>query len=631
MVNKDYFYPNGILRSRIQGSLQLTYWPCGQLKRRYDQMLSIDEMYSAQGEKIIVERPTAPKTAYYEGPFLEKPTHYQKQRVQERHALLAEKCPLINLVGQLAEEIVPLAKHRTARLQQKLRSKKIIGFIFYGLGSGVEGTFLLPFLAKNPAHFLVYIVQSSASLTTFLASNHAEDLIKNPQVHFVLDTFGPLSENSLWHQLEQLMLDQVEIEVLASAEKVDQKKLAALFSGISLRAAVEQEVLHAEKIAHNVLKNFQQIAHAFSAHHLYGSAEGQTVVVCGAGPSLDPLIESFTTYRDQLIIIAGGSAITALIKRGITPDLCIVFDPNHEELERLAQVPLIELPLLIGGRLYPEVLATHSGPLGYLRSGTGGLLENYLEEKLGLQGQSLHELLPDESLSVTMICVAFAKQMGAQRILLAGVDLAYWKDMRYAAGVTYSEQAINQDHSLDKIYRRKNNQGAFVTTKKRWLMEAAALGEFAKKQICYNLSKTGLKIPGVVSKDFEDFIPELKTTHFAETIQTVSQKTLNYDFTALTEEIFKSLERCHALFSQAMTKPYGSLTDYMIESELEAEIADELLFAPARSIMRRKKHLTGALAWDFHLQGATWLLKQFGLEKTFVGMELIAQSSDTNP
>ena len=67
----------------------------------------------------------------------------------------------------------------------------------------------------------------------------------------------------------------------------------------------------------------------------------------------------------------------------------MALDPNPEEFDRLRASSAFEVPLLFASRLRPDVFLTCNGPIGYLKSDTGGLFETWMEERLSIEGTAI--------------------------------------------------------------------------------------------------------------------------------------------------------------------------------------------------------------------------------------------------
>ena len=173
--------------------------------------------------------------------------------------------------------------------------------------------------------------------------------------------------------------------------------------------------------------------------------------------------------------MAGGSTINALTAMNLMPHLIYAIDPNPEEFTRLAFQTAYNVPLIFGCRLEPGVFNSHAGPIGYLTTGTGGTLEQWMEEKLGIEDYQILKGLGEEALSITTIAFMTAIYFGCNPIILAGVDLAYDAGKRYSAGVISDLHCTLEEKSKksgEAIWKEKE-----LTTLTKWIMERDVLDE----------------------------------------------------------------------------------------------------------------------------------------------------------
>ncbi len=269
-------------------------------------------------------------------------------------------------------------------------------------------------------------------------------------------------------------------------------------------------------LSRNLLSNFIFLSNCFYADALKGQFQGMPAIICGAGPSLTEHIPFLKQAENKALILAGGSTIAALTTQGVTPHLGFVFDPNPEEYHRLKANVNFEVPLLFGGRVLPSVFYTNNGLAGYMRTSSGGLVEEAIEKKLGLTLDTLYEGLSEEGMSSTVMCAAAAAHFGCNPILLCGIDLAYVEGKRYAEGVVSDPSIILEDllqkfEVSDTLFKRYNREGHEVYTSTKWIMEASTIEDFAKKHPeshFIDCVTKGLGFPSLPRKSLEEALEQ---------------------------------------------------------------------------------------------------------------------------
>lgn len=347
---------------------------------------------------------------------------------------------------------------------------------FFGTDRGEAFQKLLPWLQEKSERALIFLEDNLGRLPACLH----EDLLIHPQVHLKYIPDKKLWNACLEEMAERFPSDNIFCIPLKGQRNAQfAKRREKLMRASSALSALYSDVLYSHKLFANLHVNFPKLLGGFDANKWHNAFSGVPAIICGAGPSLTssfPLLS-----QNKGLIIAGGSAIPALLHAGIQPHLAMALDPNLEELERLKDLSGLKAPLLCSPRLQKSVLDTFKGAVGYLYSGTGGIAEDWLRQALELSPHSaIGDALGREAFSVTTLSLAYAYFLGCDPIILAGVDLAYTKGKRYAPGISASPEAASAS-ILEKRVRRKDCRGRLVDTLLKWVMEADVLSGFAKQ------------------------------------------------------------------------------------------------------------------------------------------------------
>lgn len=341
---------------------------------------------------------------------------------------------------------------------------------------------------------LIFLEEDPDFINAFLQEPKAKEIIADPQVHIAWIQ----NDADLDVLAEMFPFPKIKIVALASkrGKKFNQIRLK-LLRKTTMSQSLRLDRVQGDQLFANFVQNISHLPRSFYVNALKGAFAGLPAIVCGAGPSLDTKL--LKQLQGNALLIAGGSTIAALTSQGITPHFGMAVDPNPEEGTRFQNVVAPTMPLLYSTRVFPDVLKGHRGPLGYMRSGIGGAVELWVEEQLHLQEPLLAHLASDESISVTMICLALAETLGCNPILLNGIDLAYTNNQRYAPGVI-AEVEHPSSTAADERVRRKSQGGKQVETAVRWVMESDSISHFAKQYPdvrFINTTTGGLKVKGI--------------------------------------------------------------------------------------------------------------------------------------
>ncbi len=473
----------------------------------------------------------------------------------------------------------------------------------YGIGLGYGYSALESWLKKEPQRRVIFLEDDLGALATFLQGEMAARILDDAQVllRFVRDWEADLEELAQTFPCAHIAVTALPAYAKKNKAKLARIRLKLLRSSSSFHAFFS-EALFAHKLLTNLAPNLKRLPEAFYANKLEGKYAGVPAIICGAGPSLKSALPTLKTLEHKALIIAGGSAIAALSNQGVTPHLGIALDPNPEEFDRLRASSALEIPLLFAGRLRPDVFLTCNGPIGYLKSDTGGLFETWMEERLGIEGSAIGPDLGREAFSVTTLAIAYACSLGCSPIVLVGVDLAFTGKQRYADGVvvhnTINKRELKKDkRATDRLLRRKDRTGKIVYTLVKWVMESECIADYAKAHPeCQFLSATdgGLGFPGIDYISLEELAHKQFTRpldlrgKIHSDIQDLKLDQLSEPrIFALYEQLRLSLRRCQMLCEEILEElktangPFPTTKMSLLEFDLERESAYEALLALA--------------------------------------------------
>lgn len=407
----------------------------------------------------------------------------------------------------------------------------LVGLIGFSLPEKI-----VKWLEERKERALIFIEED---LGAFAAFNDFQ-LLENPQIHLHYAQEDPIEELA-----QNFPSDRIAIFEGKNFDALGLQRRSAALS------ALYSDVLYSHKIVENVLANYNRLSYCFDAR---GSFKNVPAIICGAGPSLEKSFPALRQAGSKALIFAGGSAIPILSRNQIRPHFAIALDPNLEEYERLKQSTYFEGPFLFAPRVHRDVFSTMNGPFGYLKTDTGGLFENWLEEKMKMEGEPTGPDMGPEAFSVTTLAVSYAFALGCNPIILAGVDLAYTSGKRYASGVEAEKGPASDPRALEKPVLRRDIYGNEVETLLKWVMESDCISNFAKShpEIRFlNASEGGLGFEGIQNLTLNEALQGMKIGDLDGLIhQWIQASPLKIEAAKLPEliqELESSLERCESL------------------------------------------------------------------------------------
>jgi hypothetical protein len=269
------------------------------------------------------------------------------------------------------------------------------------------------------------------------------------------------------------------------------KQLAHYHQGVDLIASDCEDM--GVKVLTNVFHNLQALPSSRLGQALEGKCAGIPAIVCGAGPSLDLTAPLLKTLKDKTILIAGGSAVSALNAHGIVPHLCAHLDPDPPRLRFLAQQHF-ESPFFYQGRFSHQLLSTVHGPKFWMADSGNYPLESWLAAECGIFTERF-----DAGWTVANFCTAIAAHLGCNPIIFVGMDCSCGPQTIYASNIAGEE-------NREELIELEKGQ---LYSKRDWLMSAEWTGAFAAQHShlkWINTTPRGIDLPGIERKELSEVI-----------------------------------------------------------------------------------------------------------------------------
>ncbi len=233
--------------------------------------------------------------------------------------------------------------------------------------------------------------------------------------------------------------------------------------------------------------------------------EDKEWILVAAGPSLDQNIDFIRESVGKRIIIAVNRCIGRLADEGIRPDLIAVCDPTERIVRHIVGYEEFTegIPLIADPNASCIFLKKYRGPK-YLAPTSifPKVLEMIREKKLSTWNVSG---------TVASLALEAVFHMGASKVYLIGVDLAYPNDIQYA-----SNDGLAFVSPKKSFICERSNDGGQVHTDKEFVSFSKQLQEqiYAYPDVeVWNLSKHGLFIPGTrIGAWWEDGLPDKSET-----------------------------------------------------------------------------------------------------------------------
>jgi hypothetical protein len=216
----------------------------------------------------------------------------------------------------------------------------------------------------------------------------------------------------------------------------------------------------------NALQNLRLIPHCRPLSDLYfGSAPA---LVLGAGPSLDHTIDLLQSHFGQALnnpterpfrIICVDTCLSALKERGITPDLAVILESQHWNLEDFTGLSGWNIPAAMDLSALPRSADILAGELFLFFTPWTELKIFQRLETAGLLPAALPPLG-----SVGLSAVAIARRLTSGGIMCAGLDFSFTLDSSHARSTPEHKKRLRRHNRFTSLLNTVAAFGQAVST-----------------------------------------------------------------------------------------------------------------------------------------------------------------------
>lgn len=445
----------------------------------------------------------------------------------------------------------------------KLDKKDATILYVYGIGLGYYYEAAHSWLRSNKNHTLVFLEEDLGVLYRLLETESGTRILKDPQVQLIY--FRDLiTDKALFNELSWTYIScPFTVSCLQLYADVNPTGFLELQHQLSHEAVqkkifVEEYFNYGIVFFRNFYKNILEWPHAYLGNGLFNQFKQVPAIICGAGPSLEKNGHLLQSLTDRALIFAGGSALNAVLAKGVKPHFGAGIDPNQAQYERLLKARPQQLPFFYRNRFFHDALKIILGPKLYLTGSGGYETASWFEQKLGIEGENL-----DEGHNIVNFCLEIAQALGCNPIILVGVDLSFTSTHFYAEGVVdnpdLSKEQLTQATDFDSQPLLKEDiYGQPIYTLWKWISEAEWISEFAQNHpelTIINATEGGLGFKGVANQPLAEVADQYlqSSENLYERVQTELQKhSLSYlkrkHLINLLKDLQRSLDHCIHLF-----------------------------------------------------------------------------------
>ena len=295
----------------------------------------------------------------------------------------------------------------------------------------------------------------------------------------------------------------------------------ALFYQSKVLSIVDKKIININTIsrfdklwAYNIASNAAKISTHYGVNKFFDKYKNIPAVIVSAGPSLEKNIRKLKEIKNKALIIAVDTAIKPLFSHNISPHFIITIDPQKKNSKYFRNVNFKESVLIAESSVDKEAIDSFNGAIYFINSIFP--LAKYFMEELGDRG----DITTGGSVS-TAAC-DFAIRIGANPIIMVGLDLSFPNYQTHIKGSYHEENFFTEIYKLDsydsRIYKvliagnlreEKNIYNEKVWTDSRFDMYKNWYEEQCEKNNkikFYNATEGGIIINGMENIKLEELI-----------------------------------------------------------------------------------------------------------------------------
>lgn len=425
--------------------------------------------------------------------------------------------------------------------------------IVFGFSNGI---YLKKLIEKYPDNIIIVYEPSAALMQLVLEEIDLSDCLNKEKIFLAVGEKGKrlFTEyiQTLIKYTKYKLVDWLVIPNYRKLFELDYLKVQHIYMIWMRQITLDRNtfILLQDEFSENYLANMYDF---FKNYTIDGLAEcfkdidkeKRPAIVVSAGPSLDKNINELKKAKDKAFIIVVDTALKAVLRAGIIPDVAITIDP-HKPMVLFDDVRIRELPMIFCVMSSKQVMKRQSGKKIYF-----GDSESYIQTIYNRYHKKLSTLETGGSVA----CNAFSTAvfLGFKKIILVGQDLAYPNGKEHTKDA-YDNESENKLKDGKRYFEVEDIYGGKVLTEEN--MDAYRLW-FETQIVRYpalhviDATEGGAKIRGTeiltLKEALERECSNLEPINFSEVINRIDKTYSDEELEKITEELYDIPNQLKAL------------------------------------------------------------------------------------
>lgn len=393
----------------------------------------------------------------------------------------------------------------------KKETEKDLDLVFiFGIGAG----YLINALKK--LNINIAVIEPSINFFNLLIDNFKLDKILEDNITFFI---GGDDIEDIEKFISLTNTKKVKFFITRSYANLFNEE--ALFYQSKVLSIVDKKIININTIsrfdklwAYNIASNVAKISTHYGVNKFFDKYKNIPAIIVSAGPSLEKNIRKLKEIKNKALIIAVDTAIKPLFSHNISPHFIITIDPQKKNSKYFRNVNFKESVLIAESSVDKEAIDSFNGVIYFINSIFP--LAKYFMEELGDRGDIT------TGGSVSTAAYDFAIRIGANPIIMVGLDLSFPNYQTHIKGSYHEENFFTEIYKLDsydsRIYKvliagnlreEKNIYNEKVWTDSRFDMYKNWYEEQCEKNNkikFYNATEGGIIINGMENIKLEELI-----------------------------------------------------------------------------------------------------------------------------
>lgn len=227
----------------------------------------------------------------------------------------------------------------------------------------------------------------------------------------------------------------------------------ALFYQQKVLSIVDKKIININTISrfdklwsYNIASNVIEISTHYGVNKFFNKYKNIPAVIVSAGPSLEKNIRKLKEIKNKALIIAVDTAMKPLYSHNISPHFVITIDPQKKNSKYFRNINFKDTVLIAESSVDKEAIDSFNGAIFFINSIFP--LAKYFMESLGNRGDIT------TGGSVSTAAYDFAIRIGANPIIMVGLDLSFPNYQTHIKGSYHEENFFTEIYKLDSYDSR---------------------------------------------------------------------------------------------------------------------------------------------------------------------------------